>query len=99
MANTYEINLREFLTLACKYPHLLPEEDNIPEGAQVVCSTEGFQDVATVHELGTCRYHGPAVQLCKVKGKAHPDGKTGEVYVQPWDKPKKVEKHQLAGSY
>ena len=80
---TYELNLREFLTLAVKYPHLLPEGE-IPEGAPVVCSTEGFEDVETVHELGTCRYHGPAVQLSKIKGKAHPDGVTGEVYVQPW---------------
>ena len=96
---TYELNLREFLVLVQKHPHLLRSVgagEYLAPGTVVVCSTK--KDFEQVQELGSIRYHGAPVQLAKIKGKEHPDGKYGEAFVQPWNKSKKIAESKFAGN-
>ena len=96
---TYELNLNELLTLHKKHPCVLTNPAIVPEGALVVCSVKGFDNAATdVVDFGVVLYHGEAVQLTAPAGKnKHPDGETGEVYVQSWTKTVRPNKETLSG--
>ena len=95
---SYEINLRELQLLAIKYPHILggEEDKEIGDETVVVCSTDEFADF---HALGKVKYHGSPVTLRNIKGKKHPDGKKGEVFVQSWNKAKDISSEKLPGKF
>ena len=87
MAASYELNLLEFLRLHKKHRSILTNPAIITEGSVVVCSSNGWDDAANdVTYLGKVLRAGEEVELVGKNGEAHPDGATGEVFVQQYNR-------------
>ena len=67
-----------------KYGNLLNEDvEPLKRGTVVVCSTTGWK--GTAEDLGSVVYDGEQLELQPMaNGDPHPDGESGEVYVQTY---------------
>ena len=99
MAEAYELNLLELLRLHKKHPAILTNPAIIPKGSIVVCSATGWNDAANdVNYLGKVLRSGDEVKLIGKEGEPHPDGDTGEVFVQPYNRVTAIPKKKMPGT-